>query len=471
MSQPLEIIRPPALAPGATLGVFTPSTPANVHFREKYRHGLSQIEALGFRWIEGDLTASCEHQGYRTAGPRERAAELMSLIANPDVSAVVSTIGGMNSSSLIPYLDFDVVRANPKVLVGFSDVTSLHLAFLAHAGVSTFYGPAVMPSFGEWPEMLVETRDSFLDAVWRHTHGARRLAMPSRWSNHFRDARGDAWRTVEREWNRSDGWRVLLPGRASGELVVANLNTLVAAAGTPYFPSVDGVILLIEEMSAPLALEERSLRQLERMGVFDRIAGLIVGRPEFYDQLGAPFGYDEIILEIVGDRGYPIVVDVDCGHTVPMLTLAERTPITLEADATPASIVVERPMIVGDAGRMIYHFAPAADVNAARERGIYRHASLERDGFIHCSPSDLVCHVATVNARGLGDLVLVEIDSERVAARIVWENLEGGSRVFPHIYGELPMRAVTRVLGFPAEDDGSFRLPGELSRDVPSQAR
>jgi muramoyltetrapeptide carboxypeptidase len=457
-----EIIRPRAIAPGATLGVFTPSTPANVHFREKYLHGLAQIEALGFRWLEGDLTASMKQQGYRAAGPRERAAELMSLVENPSVDAIVATIGGLNSSSLIPYLDFDAIRASPKILLGYSDVTSLHLAILAHSGVSTFYGPAVMPSFGEWPAMIDETRDLFLDAVWRHTHGARRLPMPRRWSSHFRDAKGEAWRTVPREWQSNDGWRILRVGTASGDLVVANLNTLMAAAGTPYFPDVDGCILLVEEMSAPMGIEERSLRQLERIGVFDRIAGLIVGRPEFFDAQGAPFTYDELILEVVGERGYPIVTDFDCGHTHPMITLAERTPITLDATGARAEVVIERPMVVGEEGRWIYHFAVGADVESARESGVYRHASLARDGFIHCSPHDLVCHVATVNMRGRDDLVLLEIDSERVERRIVWENLEGGTRMFPHIYGELSFGAIERVVPFPASTDGSFTLPASI---------
>jgi muramoyltetrapeptide carboxypeptidase len=456
------LIRPAAIAPGSTLGVFTPSTPANVHFREKYRHGLDQIETLGYRWIEGDLTARCAHQGYRTATPRERAAELMSLVEDPGVDAIVATIGGQNSSSLIPYLDFASIRRHPKILLGFSDVTSLHLAILAHAGVSTFYGPAVMPTFGEWPEMIVESRESFLDAVWRHTHGVRRLAMPGRWSNHFRDAKGSAWRIEPRQWQDSSGWRALSGGRVTAELVVANLNTMCAAAGTPYFPELDERILLIEEMSAPMGLEERSLRQLERCGVFDRIAGLIVGRPEFFDAQGAPFTYDDLILEVVGSRAYPIITDFDCGHTNPMLTLAERTLLSIDADGDAPTIYVESPMVVGDAGRLIYHFTSVADAADGRSSGRYRHASLERDGYIHCSPADLVCHIATVNERGRGDLVLLEIDSERVGERIVWENLEGGVRMFPHIYGELDFGAVTRVMPFAPVADGSFVLPDAL---------
>jgi muramoyltetrapeptide carboxypeptidase len=90
-------------------------------------------------------------------------------------------------------------------------------------------------------------------------------------------------------------------------------------------------ILLIEEMNAPLAEEERDLRHLERLGVFDAIQGLIVSKPEVYDQQGAPFDYDDLILEIVGvNRRYPIMTQFDCGHANPMLTLAEMTEVHIE---------------------------------------------------------------------------------------------------------------------------------------------
>jgi muramoyltetrapeptide carboxypeptidase LdcA involved in peptidoglycan recycling len=346
MREPL--LRPPPLEPGDLIGVFTPSAPAHVRFREKYLHGVSQLRALGFRVIEGSLTARGGTQGYRSGTPVERAAEFMELLGNPEVKGMISTIGGMNSSSMIPYLDFDAIRANPRVICGYSDVTSLHLAILAYSGLSTFYGPAVMASFGDWPEVLPETRDSFLEAVQRHRSGSRPLNPPERWSRHFRDAGTDAWKTEPRQFEPHDGWRVLAAGRASGPVIVANLNTLLSAAGTPYFPDLEGTVLLLEEMSAPWDLEERSFRHLQLLGVFERIAGLIVGKPEVPNQQGAPFSYDELILEVVGRRDYPIISQFDCGHTVPMLTLAQMTPITIVAtEGSSATVTIDAPMVAG----------------------------------------------------------------------------------------------------------------------------
>ncbi len=340
------VLKPPPLLPGETIGVLAPSMPAHIHFREKYLHGLARLRSLGYNVIEGSLTAEGMHQGYRTAPPDERAAEFMELVLNREVRCIMSAIGGMNSSSLIPYLDFGAIRENPKIVCGYSDITSLHLSILAYSGLSTFYGPAVMPSFGEWPEELPETREWFLDAVERHRSGARTVRPPSRWSNHWRDARTDAWKVEPRAFEVNEGWRVLRQGRVTAPIIAANLNTLAAAAGTGYFPDLSGMILLIEDSAAPMSLEERSLRHLDLVGVFDRIVGLIVGKPEFFRDEGAPFGLDDLILEIIGERNFPIATGFDCSHTNPMMTIAQMTPTTLDCGAGfDVTVTFEEPMI------------------------------------------------------------------------------------------------------------------------------
>lgn len=343
----MESIKPRPLRQGDTIGVFTPSLPAHVLFREKYLHGLSELRSLGFEVVEGELTRAASREGYRSGSPTERAHEFMQLIRESKVRALVATMGGYNSSSLIPYLDFDEVRAQRKIICGFSDVTSLHLACLRYAGLRTFVGPAIVTSFGEWPHVLDYTRQSFIRAVCSADPTPRQLMPPTQWSNHFRDAATNAWRTEARHYQENPGWRAVRSGTAAAPAVVANLETLLAAALTPYFPDVSGKVLVIEEMNAPFAVEERSLRQLERIGVFDVIAGLIVGKPEHLDPQGAPFTYDELILEIVGPRGqFPIISNFDCGHTHPMLTIAELTKVSLQAlDGFDTRVTIEEAMV------------------------------------------------------------------------------------------------------------------------------
>lgn len=341
------IIRPPALEPGATVGIFTPSWPAHVALRAKYLHGVSVLKSFGFQVKEGWLTAQEKSQGYRSGSPRDRADEFMSLIRDKAVKCLFSTIGGDCSASMIPFLDFDEIRANPKIICGFSDVTSLHMAILAYSKLSTFYGPAVMPSFGEWPTMMEETRASFFEAVQTHRKGGRALQPSRRWSNHFRDAKGEAWRTEPRKYEDNPGWRCLIPGEATAPLIVANLNTLLTAPGTSYFPDLSGKILLIEEMAAPMSRLERNYRHLERLGGFSSLKGLIIGKPEDYQQEGAPFSMDELLLEVLGNQAkYPVVTGFDCGHTHPSHTLAEMISLTLRARSEfDVSVIVNEPMV------------------------------------------------------------------------------------------------------------------------------
>jgi uncharacterized protein (DUF952 family) len=185
--------------------------------------------------------------------------------------------------------------------------------------------------------------------------------------------------------------------------------------------------------------------------VFDRIAGLIVGRPEHFDAQGAPFTLDELILEIIGSRSYPIVTSFDCSHTHPMLTLAERTLVTLDATGRAPSLVIERPMVVGDAGRFVYLVAPAVDVARARERGAYGSVELDRSGYLACTPADLRRELS-VRSGEREELVELEIDLQLVDARIVWESFDEGSRTRPSIYGEIPFKAVRRTVSLGASE-------------------
>lgn len=342
----MELIAAAPLNPGDTLGIFTPSVPCYLDNPGLFENGVRNLEKLGFRVKLGSLTKRRATQGYRSGTAQERAAEFMELVRDPEVKGLVATIGGANSNGMIPHLDFAAIRREAKVVCGYSDVTSLHLAILHYARLRTFYGPAVMTWFGEYPDGIPESEGSFLDAVRNHRAGTRALVPPVRWSNHRRKWDNGDWMNLPREWKASQGWFTLNPGRASGPVIAANLNTLLTAAGTPYFPELRDKILLIESMDAPFAMEERLLYQLKLMGVFDGLAGLIVGKPEWPDAGGATFSHEDLIREAVGARPYPIITQFDCGHTVPMLTLAQMTPLEIVAEGSfRTHVKVLEPMV------------------------------------------------------------------------------------------------------------------------------
>lgn len=120
------IVNPRFLKPGDTIGIFTPSSPSYVDNPELFENGIKNLSELGFKIKLGSLTKARANEGYRSASPQKRAEELMELILDSEVSGVISTIGGYNSSSMIPFLDFKAIRKSRKVFCGYSDVTSLH---------------------------------------------------------------------------------------------------------------------------------------------------------------------------------------------------------------------------------------------------------------------------------------------------------------------------------------------------------
>jgi muramoyltetrapeptide carboxypeptidase len=327
----MDLIKPHKLIVGDTIGIFTPSSPSYIANEELFLNGIKNLENLGFKIKLGHLTKNRLTQGYRAGNPRERASELMDLIKDDEVNAVIATIGGMNSNSLIPFLDFDIIREKRKILCGYSDITSLHLAILKYSGLKTLYGPAVMTWFGEYPNGIEDSTQSFMDAVTLSDNKERAIFPFSKWSNHCRDWASGDWKDVPRKWQENKGWKVLNPGRVEGELVVANLNTLMSSAGTDYFPDLKNKIFLLEEMSAPWSKEERSLRQLQLMGVFDQVKGLIMGKVELPDNEGASFSLDDLLLEVVGKRNYPIISEFDCSHTVPMHTIGLNCKVSIDA--------------------------------------------------------------------------------------------------------------------------------------------
>lgn len=340
-----KLIRPPRLRENQCIGIFTPSSPLHTGpFEEKFLHGISVLKNAGFAVKLGSVTSSGRSEGYRSASPRERANEILELFADPEVHALVSTVGGYNTSSVIDHLDYTLIARHPKIVCGFSDVTSLHCALMTQAGLSTFYGPAVFPSFGEWPTCPEETMQSFLDAVSRPWTGVRVLEKPRRWSRHFRNATDGSWKTQPRQWNSSDGWKVVRPGIIEAPLVALNLNTLLTHAGTCTFPDLSGCILLLEDMDAPLGRTERSLVHLARLGVFEKVKAVLWGRIENPDAASTEESYVRLLSEFV-PAPIVLVTEIDLSHTVPILTIGQGVNCRLEApEGGQATLTLLEPM-------------------------------------------------------------------------------------------------------------------------------
>ena len=334
--QSAYILKPRPLPSNGTIGVFAPSSPSHNVFRGRYDTAIGNLKSLGYKVVEGDLTARGQDQGYRTSTGKERAEELNGLFLRDDVGLIMSTIGGANSSSLLPYLDYSVIAQSKKIFCGYSDVTALHMAIRTTAGLATLYGPAVIPSFGDLEGVARETLDSFINQISEGWIGE--FVAPGHWST-----KGPSWADhgkdpTKRWWQVNAGIACVQKGNGTGPSLVANVNTLVSLAGSCYFPETRGHILFLEEMSCPLSRFERNLTQLKLAGAFNGIEGIVLSKPEIYDCEGASFSDVDLLVEILDDPAIPVISGFDCGHTHPMLSVPQAVTFAISSDKDECSI-------------------------------------------------------------------------------------------------------------------------------------
>jgi len=340
----------PYLQPGETIGFFSPSSAVTAWAPKRTARGLRFLEAKGFRLRPGNLTG--RQEAWRSGSAEARAGELNALLRDPDVRCVMSTIGGSNSNALLPFLDYDAFRRDPKPVIGYSDVTAILFALYAQTGIGTFYGPALAASFGEFPPLVEETFASFAAIVMGQAERPYSYLRPAAWTEAFLD-----WESQDRpKETRPNGWLTLRPGRVCGRLVAGNLNTMSGIWGTPYMPELrPGDILLLEDSLLTAATVERSFTHLALAGIFDRIGGLILGKHELFDHQESGKRAFELLHEALQNhakakaaagpfgtfREIPVLAEFDCCHTHPMLTLPIGAEV--ELDATEQRVV-----LVGD---------------------------------------------------------------------------------------------------------------------------
>lgn len=322
------------LKKGDAIAVFSPSAPATVFAQKRYARAKAYIESKGFKCHEGSLTGKSDF--YRSGSIAERAEELNALIRNPEIRCIMSAIGGMNSNSILPYIDYEALKADPKLIVGYSDVTALLLGIYAKTGLVTYYGPAVVASLGEFSPYVDMTFDYFETLTVKETTLPLILPTPPFWTDEMID-----WNVQDRGKSQVPNQLLTLsPGTAAGRLIGGNLNTMMGIWGTAYMPEIrQGDILFIEDSLKDIATLERSFSLLKLSGVFERIGGLILGKHELFKDSGTGRRPHDVLLEVMGTPTFPILAEFDCCHTHPMLTLPIGCEVLLDADAQKVTLM------------------------------------------------------------------------------------------------------------------------------------
>jgi muramoyltetrapeptide carboxypeptidase len=312
-------VKPPRLRAGETVGVISPSWGGGAEYPHRVDRGVEYLESLGFRVKLAPHAMNSI--GYVSDTPEKRVADVHQMFRDPEVKAIVAMIGGDHSCHLLPFLDFDLIRENPKILMGYSDVTVLNVAIWAKTGLITFNGPALMVELAEYPVVFDYTERYMLKAL--RSPEPPGVIEPSRWwTEELLDWGEKLDLTRARRGQASSGWTWLKGERAEGVLVGGCLESMQHLRGTPYWPDLTGAILFLETSEEKPTPErvDGILMDYENMGVFECIRGLLFGRPMFYEPEERE-QLREVILERTAKYGFPIIADMDFGHTSPMFTL------------------------------------------------------------------------------------------------------------------------------------------------------
>lgn len=309
--------RPTRLCPGDTVGIVAPASappePSTIDA------SVAVLEKLGF---EPKLAPNVRRRwGFLAGSDRERATDLMHMFADQSVKAIICVRGGYGTARLLPLLDYKLIRASRKIFVGYSDITSLHCAFLVKANLISFHGPMLNSDFVKpnCPEAVLK---SFLRTL------AERRPPGS-------ICQGFSHRTV----------RVLAPGKVSGQLLGGNLSILCASLGTSYQPDFNRKILFFEDVDEVPYRFDRMLTQLLNAGLLQKVAGIAIGQNANCHDPKAKTAreYRQTVEEVFTERllplGIPLVVGLPFGHVPANATLPVGARATLDAFKGDLSII------------------------------------------------------------------------------------------------------------------------------------
>ena len=252
--------------------------------------------------------------GYLAGKDRERAADLNVMFADDSVRAIFAVRGGWGSGRILPHLDWKTIRANPKLLIGFSDITALHMAIAAKAGFTTIHGPNAASSWGalSWESFRAVAFDA---------------QMPT-----YASPPGTEDRLVQRTGRA----RTFRGGKAAGRLLGGNLTVLTSLVGTPYLPDFDGAILFIEDVDEAEYRVDRMLTQLSLAGILGRVAGVVFGQCTDCRAKGPSYGgftLSQVLEQHLAPLGVPAFQGALFGHVPNQFSLPVGVRAEIDADA------------------------------------------------------------------------------------------------------------------------------------------
>ncbi|KQV09022.1 S66 peptidase family protein [Devosia sp. Root105] len=339
------LIKPRRLGAGDRIAAVSPSWGGPGAVPARYAAGKRQFEqSFGIELVE--MAHTLAPADWVRANPKARAEDLMAAFADPDIAGIVASIGGDDAIRLVPYLDLEVIRRNPKVFIGFSDTTSLHLACYA-AGVTSFYGPSLMAGFAENGGMHRFTAEGVRKALFEVEPIGLVTPNEEGWSAERTDWNDPAVQAQPRRLHPADPPRLLQgSGIASGRLLGGCAEVLEMAKGTAWWPPLgawDGAILFYEtsEDAPDPGFIRYWLRNFAAQGILGRLSGMLLARPDPGNDATYGARLEAAVIETLAEEGLaelPVLSGLDFGHTQPMLTLPYGAMAQIDCAAATLTI-------------------------------------------------------------------------------------------------------------------------------------
>ena len=308
------MIKPSALKPNATIGIVSPSSWLN---EPDLKTAVSVFENKGYKLVLGESVFLKENTFAGT--PEQRANDINGMFANPNIDAIICARGGYGANRVLHLLDYNLIQANPKIFMGYSDITAFLISITQKTGLITFHGPMLTT----FKKGMVNYNFDLMENILVGSESVT-IQSPSELPA-----------------------CILKSGKAKGTLWGGNMCLLINRLGTPDQLNTDGAILFIEDIDEYLYAFDRMLVHMKKAGMFENIKGLIIGELVDMKDYDDPFGKstNEIVMDVCGDLDIPIISNFPCGHGIYQATLPISIPVQLDANSdSPSLTFLESPV-------------------------------------------------------------------------------------------------------------------------------
>nr|WP_206327281.1 S66 peptidase family protein [Streptomyces sp. S3(2020)] len=311
------------MTPGDLVVIASLSGPLHTVYEPDLEQAVVVLERMGFRVRRAPLLEAGRRRWWSAARPAEIAEELNGLLRDPEVRAIIAHDGGQTALGYLDLIDFEAITADPKPLLGFSDISLLHLVCYARTGLVGFHTDLATPGLG---------------GHWQRATAPRRAELERLYARLLTSTEPIGALPTTPSW---ECWRA---GRAEGRLIGGVINRIVLNQATPYalpLDRFDGAVLFWEESGGQASYVWSYLQVLRHAGVLDRISGMVVGVPDWIDGLGADASPSlrEIVLDVLGDRDIPVLGNVEFGHAGPNLPMPVGVRVALDARRRTLSLL------------------------------------------------------------------------------------------------------------------------------------